>query len=67
MKRKSQNVKDGAGDGYELRKNCQKHYNLYFSLQSINPLPNMPVLGSSTSAANKDMMSKTWTNGDTII
>ena len=30
-------------------------------------LPQMPILGSSNSAANKDMMSKIWTNGDTII
>ena len=27
----------------------------------------MPILGSSISAANKDMMSKIWTNGDTIF
>ena len=33
----------------------------------VNPLPHMPVFGSSNSAANKDMMSKIWTNGDTII
>ena len=32
----------------------------------FNPLPDMPILGSSNSAANKDMMSKIWTNGDTI-
>ena len=25
----------------------------------VNPLPDMPILGSSNSAANKDMMSKT--------
>ena len=30
------------------------------------PLPEMPVLGSSNSAANKDMISKMWTNGDTV-
>ena len=30
-------------------------------------LPDMPILGSSNSAANTDMMSKIWTNGDTII
>ena len=30
-------------------------------------LPHMPILGSSNSAANKDMMSKIWTNRDTII
>ena len=33
----------------------------------FNPLPHMPILGSSTSAANKDMMSKTLTNGDKIF
>ena len=33
----------------------------------INLLPHMPILGSSNSAANKDMMSKIWTNGDIII
>ena len=32
-----------------------------------NPLPDMPILGSSNSAANKDMISKIWTDGDTII
>ena len=34
--------------------------------RGINPLPDTPVLGSSNSAANKDM-SKIWTNGDTVI
>ena len=29
-------------------------------------LPDMPILGFSYSAANKDMMSKIWTNGDKI-
>ena len=33
----------------------------------INPLPHMTILGSSNSAANKDMMSKMWINEDTII
>ena len=33
----------------------------------VNPLPHMPILGSSNSAANKDVMSKIWTNGDTIF
>ena len=31
----------------------------------LYPLPDMPILGSSNSAANKDMMSNVWTNGDT--
>ena len=33
----------------------------------INPLPDMPILGSSISAANKNMVSDIWTNEDTII
>ena len=33
----------------------------------FKPLPHMPILGSSISAVNKDMMSKVWTNRDTII
>ena len=32
----------------------------------LNPLPVMPILGSSNSAANKDIRLKIWTNGDTI-
>ena len=31
------------------------------------PLSDMPVLVSSNSAANKHVVSKEWTNGDTII
>ena len=34
---------------------------------TLNPLPDMSILGFSNSAANKDMISKIWTNGDTII
>ena len=33
----------------------------------LNPLPDMQILRSSNSAANKDMMGKIWKNGDTII
>ena len=33
----------------------------------LNPLPDMPILGSSNAAENIDMMVKIWTNGDTII
>ena len=33
----------------------------------FNLLPDMPISGSSNSAANENMMSKMWTNGDTII
>ena len=33
----------------------------------LNPLPDMPILGSSNSAANKDMMSKLWANGHAIV
>ena len=33
----------------------------------LSPLPDMSILGSSNLAANRDMMSKIWTNGDSII
>ena len=33
----------------------------------INPLPHKPILGFSSSAANKNMFAKIWMNGDTII
>ena len=38
-----------------------------FCRQQIYPLSHIPILGSSNSGANKDIMSKIWTNGDTII
>ena len=31
---------------------------------SFNPLPDMPILDSSSPTANKDMISKIWTNTD---
>ena len=33
----------------------------------INPITHMPILDSSNSSANTDMMAKMWTNGDTVI
>ena len=33
----------------------------------FNLIPDMSILGFSNSAAKKDMMSRIWTNGDTII
>ena len=39
----------------------------FFVWERVNPLPDMPILGSSSSAANKNIMSKTWTNRDPII
>ena len=33
----------------------------------VNPLSHMPILGSSNLVANKDMMSRIWATGDTII
>ena len=33
----------------------------------VNPLPDMPILGSSNSTANKGMMSKIRTNGDSVL
>ena len=49
--------------------NCLLTINLFSSPSSrqFNPLPHMPVLGSSNSAANKVLMSKILTNGDTIF
>ena len=50
-----------------------KPYTLSFKLTksvlspTINPLPDMPMLGSSNSAANKNMMSKILTTGDTTF
>ena len=40
---------------------------LHTIIQYVNPLPHMPILGFSNSAATTDMMSQTWTNGDTVI
>ena len=39
---------------------CPNHCNQWCH---ISPLPDMPILGSSNSTANKDMMSKIWING----
>ena len=33
----------------------------------MNPLSDIPILGSSYSTTDKDIISKIWTNGDTII
>ena len=33
----------------------------------LNLLPDVPILGSSNLAANKDMMSRIWISGDTDI
>ena len=38
-----------------------------FFVKYNNPLPHMPIFWSSNSAANKNMMSKIWTNQVTII
>ena len=35
--------------------------------ERVNPSPDMSILGSSNSTANKDMMSKIWMNGDIVI
>ena len=36
---------------------------LHYGIYGVNPLPDMPLLGFSQSAAIKDMMSKIWTDG----
>ena len=33
----------------------------------LNPLPEMPILDSSSLTGNKDMMAKMWINGDVDI
>ena len=38
-----------------------------FSSVSLTLYLIMPILGSFISTANKDTMSKIWTNGDTVI
>ena len=40
---------------------------VFYPIKDVHPLPDKPNLGSSNSAANKDMMLKVWTNRDTII
>ena len=48
-----------------------KGFNFFFVIfslkNSFNPLPHMAILGLSNSPANKDMMSKIWTDGATVI
>ena len=46
---------------------CDPNCSLVLCTLGLNPLPDMPILGSSNSKANKYMMSKIWTNGDTSI
>ena len=54
-----------------LKKNQKNHTHAHTRREreenAVNPLPDMPILSSSISAASTDMMSKIWTNGDTII
>ena len=49
------------------RKTGGQSFSLTQWCKGSNPLPDIPIYGSSNSATNKDMMSKPWTNGDTII
>ena len=68
----SHRVEDILGKGennvYQLL-NCfsQCFQRPYLQGSLINPLPHMPILGSSNSAANKGTKSKIWTNWDTVI
>ena len=46
---------------------CNDFIGMTYSLMGcINPLPHLTILGSSSSAANKDMMAKIRTYEDTI-
>ena len=49
-----------------LRVKTMSFFCKVFFAGGVNHLPRMPILNSSSSAANKDMMAKIWTNGDTI-
>ena len=42
---------------------CSLILYLYRLQKVFNLLPHMPILGSANSAANKDTVSKIWTNG----
>ena len=46
---------------------CQHDIEPCSGKKGFNPLSHMPILGSTNLAANKDIMSKIWTNGDSII
>ena len=54
---------------YPVELFCSQHTtpNQHQNDSSYNPLPHMPIFGSSNSAANKDMMSKMLKSGDTIF
>ena len=43
-------------------------FTIKFQVKTVfNPLPHMPILGSSKQQIRTIMMSKIWKNGDTII
>ena len=44
----------------------EKYWNTTCKI-GVDPLPHLPILGSSNSATNKDLILKIWTNEDTII
>ena len=46
---------------------CHKMVLIHDFATVFNLLTHMAILGSSHAGANKDMMTKIWTNGDTVI
>ena len=52
---------------HHFHQNWSCHLHALWFMKSFNPLPHMPILGSFNSAANKDMMSKLLTNGDSVF
>ena len=61
---------------FHFKSTLKCHLQFFFNLDQseiLSPgkeltfLPNMPILGSSNSAANRFMMSKIWTNGNAVI
>ena len=45
---------------------CPNKYPILLRTNPTNPLPDMPILGSFNLTVNRYMMSKIWTNGDTV-
>ena len=55
------------GVGFKSQINVDKNNESGCHVIEMNPSLDIPILSSSNSAANKDMMSKIWTDRDTII
>ena len=61
------NASKYSKENQKLFSNASKYSKENNTKNILDPLPHRPNLGSSNSAANKDIMSKILTNGDTIF